>query len=329
MDSFAVLKYARVSARKARLVADLVRGKDVAQAIEMLTFADKKSAPLIKKLVESAVANAEHAASRSSESLDVDELFVKTITVDAGPSLRRFRPRDQGAKKDESHHRRPRHAGGLIMGQKVHPTGFRVGITAGWDSKWFADRDYGRFVAEDLKIREHVKERLNSAGVSKILIERAANKAKVFVHAAKPGIILGKRATGLDALRQELQQLTSTEVYVHIIEVRKVETESVLVAENIAQQLVKRVAFRRAMKKAIASARRAGAKGIKVMCTGRLGGAEMSRQEWYREGRVPLHTLRADIDYGFAEAETTYGIVGVKVWIFKGEKLAGEESRQF
>ena len=215
------------------------------------------------------------------------------------------------------------------MGQKVHPTGFRVGITAGWDSKWFADRDYGRFVAEDLKIREHVKERLNSAGVSKILIERAANKAKVFVHAAKPGIILGKRATGLDALRQELQQLTSTEVYVHIIEVRKVETESVLVAENIAQQLVKRVAFRRAMKKAIASARRAGAKGIKVMCTGRLGGAEMSRQEWYREGRVPLHTLRADIDYGFAEAETTYGIVGVKVWIFKGEKLAGEESRQF
>jgi len=215
------------------------------------------------------------------------------------------------------------------MGQKVHPTGFRVGITAGWDSKWFADKDYGRYLAEDLKIREHVKDRLNSAGVSKILIERAANKAKVFVHAAKPGIILGKRATGLDALRQELQQLTSTEVYVNIIEVRKVETESVLVAENIAQQLVKRVAFRRAMKKAITSARRAGAKGIKVMCTGRLGGAEMSRQEWYREGRVPLHTLRADVDYGFAEAETTYGTIGVKVWIFKGEKLAGEESRQF
>jgi len=215
------------------------------------------------------------------------------------------------------------------MGQKVHPTGFRVGITAGWDSKWFADKDYGRYLAEDLKIREHVKDRLNSAGVSKILIERAANKAKVFVHAAKPGIILGKRATGLDALRQELQQLTSTEVYVNIIEVRKVETESVLVAENIAQQLVKRVACRRAMKKAITSARRAGAKGIKVMCTGRLGGAEMSRQEWYREGRVPLHTLRADVDYGFAEAETTYGTIGVKVWIFKGEKLAGEESRQF
>jgi small subunit ribosomal protein S3 len=215
------------------------------------------------------------------------------------------------------------------MGQKVHPVGFRVGITAGWDSKWYADKDYGRYLAEDLKIRAHVKQRLNSAGVSKILIERTANKARVFVHAAKPGIILGKRATGLDALRAELQQLTSTEVYVNTIEVRKVETESVLVAENIAAQLVKRVSFRRAMKKAITSARRAGAKGIKVMCTGRLGGAEMSRQEWYREGRVPLHTLRADVDYGFAEAQTTYGVIGVKVWIFKGEKLAGEENRQF
>ena len=215
------------------------------------------------------------------------------------------------------------------MGQKVNPIGFRVGITAGWDSKWFAERDYGRYVAEDMKIRAHVKDKLNSAGVSRVLIERAANKAKVYVHAAKPGIILGKRATGLDALRSELQALTSTEVYVNIIEVRKVETEALLVAENIAAQLVKRVSFRRAMKKAITQARRAGAKGIKVMCCGRLGGAEMSRQEWYREGRVPLHTLRADIDYGLAEAKTTYGIIGVKVWIFKGEKLAGEESRQF
>jgi small subunit ribosomal protein S3 len=215
------------------------------------------------------------------------------------------------------------------MGQKVHPVGFRVGITNGWDSKWFAERDYGRYVAEDMKIRAHVRERLASAGVSRVLIERAANKAKVYVHAAKPGIILGKRATGLDALRAELQKLTSTEVYVNIIEVRKVETEAYLVAENIAAQLVKRVSFRRAMKKAIQQSRRAGAKGIKVMCTGRLGGAEMSRQEWYREGRVPLHTLRADVDYGLAEAHTTYGTIGVKVWIFKGEKLTAEEAKQF
>lgn len=213
------------------------------------------------------------------------------------------------------------------MGQKVHPVGFRVGITTGWDSKWYADKDYRRYLEEDLKIRQHVKEKLSSAGISKILIERAANKAKVFIHAAKPGIILGKRATGLDALRADLQRLTSTDVYVHIMEVRKVDTEAILVAENIAAQLVKRVSFRRAMKKAITQARRAGAKGIKVMCSGRLGGAEMSRTEWYREGRVPLHTLRANVDYGLAEAKTSYGVIGVKVWIFKGEILPGDESR--
>ena len=214
------------------------------------------------------------------------------------------------------------------MGQKVHPVGFRVGITQPWESNWYADRDYRRYLQEDLKIREHIKRKLVSAGVARILIERAANKAKVFVHAAKPGIILGKRATGLDALRNELQKLCETEVFVNIIEVRKVETEAVLVAENIAAQLVKRVSFRRAMKKAITQAQRAGAKGIKVMCSGRLGGAEMSRKEWYREGRVPLHTLRADVDYGLAEAKTTYGVLGVKVSIFKGEKLAGEEPRR-
>jgi len=212
------------------------------------------------------------------------------------------------------------------MGQKVNPVGFRVGITAPWDSNWYADKDYKRYLEEDIRIRKHIHSRLHSAGVSRILIERAANKAKVFVHAAKPGVILGKRATGLDALRNELQTLTSTEVFLNIIEVRKVETEAILVAENIAQQLVKRVSFRRAMKKAITQARRAGAKGVKVMCAGRLGGAEMSRTEWYREGRVPLHTLRADVDYGLAEAHTTYGVIGVKVWIFKGEKLPGEDA---
>jgi small subunit ribosomal protein S3 len=172
-----------------------------------------------------------------------------------------------------------------------------------------------------------VKDKLSSAGISKVVIERAANKAKIFIHAAKPGVILGKRATGLDALRAELQTMSSTEVFVHIMEVRKVETDATLVAENIAAQLVKRVSFRRAMKKSITQAQRAGAKGIKVMCSGRLGGAEMSRKEWYREGRVPLHTLRADVDYGFAEANTTYGIIGVKVWIFKGEIIPGEEAK--
>ncbi len=213
------------------------------------------------------------------------------------------------------------------MGQKVHPIGFRVGVTTGWDSKWYADKDYGRYLAEDIRIRQHVKRKLSSAGISKILIERAANKAKVYIHAAKPGIILGKRASGLDVLRAELQRLTSTEVFVHIMEVRKVETEAVLVAENIAAQLVKRVSFRRAMKKAITQASRAGARGIKVMCSGRLGGSEMSRSESYREGRVPLHTLRANIDYGLAEAKTSWGVIGVKVWIFKGEFVPGEEPK--
>ncbi|MFK7928269.1 MAG: 30S ribosomal protein S3 [Myxococcota bacterium] len=210
------------------------------------------------------------------------------------------------------------------MGQKINPVGFRVGVTRGWDSNWFAEKDYARYLEEDLQIRKYINEKLRNASVSKIVIERAANKAKVFVHAAKPGIILGKRTTGLEALRHELQQMVSTEVYVTVMEVRKVETDALLVAENIAAQLVKRVSFRRAMKKALTSAKRAGAKGIKVMCAGRLGGAEMSRREWYLEGRVPLHTLRADVDYGLAEAKTTYGVIGVKVWIFKGEIMPGD-----
>jgi small subunit ribosomal protein S3 len=211
------------------------------------------------------------------------------------------------------------------MGQKVHPTGFRVGVVRGWESQWFAEKDYERNLHEDVAIRKFIKEKYFHAGISRVNIERAANKAKVFIHAAKPGVILGKRATGLELLRSDLQKLTSTEIYANVIEVRKVETDAQLVAENIAAQLVKRVSFRRAMKKAVTQAQRAGAKGVKVMCGGRLGGSEMSRREWYHEGRVPLHTLRADIDFGQAVAKTTYGVIGVKVWIFKGEILPGDE----
>mgnify|MGYP002712057223 CR=1 FL=1 len=214
------------------------------------------------------------------------------------------------------------------MGQKIHPHGFRVGVTQGWDSRWYADKNYAKFLEEDLKIRQHVHKLLASAQISKVLIERAANKTKVFIYAGKPGIILGKRATGLDAVRNDLQRLCSTEVFVQTMEVRKVDTDAALVAQNIAAQLVKRVSFRRAMKKAVHQSRRAGAKGVKVMCAGRLGGAEMSRREWYRDGRVPLHTLRANVDYGFAEAKTSYGIIGVKVWIFKGEILPGDENQR-
>jgi small subunit ribosomal protein S3 len=211
------------------------------------------------------------------------------------------------------------------MGQKVHPIGFRVGVIRDWNSRWYAEKNFQRFLHEDLEIRRYLKKKLYHAGISKVTIERAANKAKVYVHAAKPGIIIGKRASGLDALRGDLQKMSETEIFLNVIEVRKVETDAQLVAENIGAQLEKRVSFRRAMKKAVTQARRSGAKGIKVMCGGRLGGAEMSRREVYREGRVPAHTLRADIDYGLAEAKTTYGVIGVKVWIFKGEVLPGEE----
>lgn len=214
------------------------------------------------------------------------------------------------------------------MGQKVNPIGFRVGITRPWDSKWFAERgDYQRFLHEDLKIRRFLKARLAAAGVSKIRVERAANKAKVFIFAAKPGVVIDKKAQGLDRIRLELQKQIKTELFLNVMEVRKVDTDAQLVAENVAAQLEKRVSFRRAMKKSMTQSRKAGAKGIKIMCAGRLGGAEMSRTEWYREGRVPLHTLRADVDYGFAEAKTTYGVIGVKVWIFKGEIMPGEEDR--
>jgi small subunit ribosomal protein S3 len=213
------------------------------------------------------------------------------------------------------------------MGQKVNPVGFRVGITRPWESKWYAEKDFQRFLHEDIAIRKFLKEKLYVAGISKIRIERAANKAKVYIHAAKPGVIIDKRARGLDALRADLQGLVATEVFLNVMEVRKVDADALLVAENVAAQLEKRVSFRRAMKKAITQAKKSGAKGVKVMCAGRLGGSEMSRTEWYRDGRVPLHTLRADVDYGLAEAKTTYGTIGVKVWIYRGEFTAAEDER--
>lgn len=211
------------------------------------------------------------------------------------------------------------------MGQKVHPVGFRLGTIRTWDSRWYADKSYADDLHEDLRIRRFLKKRLKGAQVSKIIIERAAKKAKVFVYAARPGMIIGKRCAGLEQLKGELNKVTKTEVFLNIIEVRKVELDAQLVAENIAAQLEKRVSFRRAMKKAVQGTMRAGAQGVKIMCAGRLGGADMGRREWYREGRVPLHTLRADIDYGYAVSRTTYGVIGVKVWIFKGEILPGDE----
>jgi len=210
------------------------------------------------------------------------------------------------------------------LGQKVNPIGFRLGVIKTWDSKWYAEADYAKNLHEDLKIRKYLKKRLYNSGISKIEIERAANKTKINIHAARPGLIIGKKGAEVELLKKDLASITSKEIFININEVRKPELDAQLVAENVALQLERRIAFRRAMKKSVTSSLKFGAKGIRITCSGRLGGAEMSRTEWYREGRVPLHTLRADIDYGFAEAKTTYGIIGVKVLIFKGEVLPGQ-----
>lgn len=205
------------------------------------------------------------------------------------------------------------------MGQKVHPTGFRLGSTKTWDTRWYADKEYSTLLLEDIQIRDWLKRRLAHASVSKIVIERPAKKARINIHSARPGIIIGKKGADIEKLKQDIQKEAQTDVQINIMEVRKPEADAQLIAFNVAQQLERRVAFRRAMKRAVTSAIRLGAKGIRINCAGRLGGGEIARTEWYREGRVPLHTLRADIDYGMAEAKTTYGIIGIKVWVFKGE----------
>ena len=207
------------------------------------------------------------------------------------------------------------------MGQKVNPIGFRLGINKEWDSKWYAGKEYSSFVYEDYCIRKFLKKKLAQAGVSKIEIERAANKVKLKIHTARPGLVIGRKGAEIQNLTKELTKIIDREFFIDIQEVRKPEVDAQLLAENIAMQLVRRVSFRRAMKKSVSSALRFGVQGIKISCSGRLGGAEMARREWYRKGRVPLHTIRADIDYGFAEAYTTYGVIGIKVTIFNGEIL--------
>jgi small subunit ribosomal protein S3 len=206
------------------------------------------------------------------------------------------------------------------MGQKVNPVGLRVGINRTWDSRWFAARgEYGKLLHEDMAIREHIMKQQRQAGISKVVIERPHKKCRVTVHTARPGVLIGKKGADIEKLRSQLARLTDSEVHLNIVEVRKPEIDATLVAEGIGQQLERRVAFRRAMKRAVQTALRSGAVGIRINVAGRLGGAEIARTEWYREGRVPLHTLRADIDFGYAKAQTAYGVIGIKVWIFKGE----------
>ncbi len=207
------------------------------------------------------------------------------------------------------------------MGQKVNPIGLRLGIVKTWDSKWYADKDYAKYVYEDFRVRKFLKKKLYHAGISKIEIERFAKQIRIRVFASRPGIIIGKKGSEIALLKKDLEKMLSSDVLIDIKEVRRAETDAQLVAENIALQLERRIAFRRAMKRSVSTAMRFGAKGIKIICSGRLGGAEMARTEWYKEGRIPLHTLRADIDYGFIEARTTYGAIGIKVFIFKGEVI--------
>jgi small subunit ribosomal protein S3 len=214
------------------------------------------------------------------------------------------------------------------MGQKVNPIGLRLGINRTWDSRWFANRDYANLLHEDLKLRKYLMDRLSQAGISRVVIERPAKKARITIHTARPGVVIGKKGADIEKLRSDLGKTTGGEVNLNIVEIRKPEIDAKLVAEAISQQLERRVAFRRAMKRAVQSAMRLGAQGIRINCSGRLGGAEIARLEWYREGRVPLHTLRADVDFGTATAKTTYGTCGVKVWVFKGEVMAHDPMAQ-
>jgi small subunit ribosomal protein S3 len=211
------------------------------------------------------------------------------------------------------------------MGQKVNPIGLRLGINKTWDSRWFSGKDYADKLHEDLRIRKYLKKRMAAAGIAKIVIERPAKKAHIAIHTARPGVVIGKKGADIEKIKKELEQFTKDDVQLNIVEVRKPELDATLIAESVAQQLERRVTFRRAMKRAVQSCLRMGAEGIRINVSGRLGGAEIARMEWYREGRVPLHTLRADVDYGIATALTTYGIIGVKVWVFKGEILNDDE----
>ena len=329
MEARAKLSFVRLSPQKTRLVVDMVRGRKVQEVMNILKFSPQKAAGDCFAFGQfSGCQRRTKRCIRYRSALREDD-YGRSGSGFAAVSSACSRAGDQNPQTDQSYSRRTRRKiiasrGGDSLGQKVHPIGFRLGVIKTWESKWYAEGDYAKLLHEDIKLRNYLKKRLYHAGISKIELERAANKAKINIFAARPGIIIGKKGSEVEALKKELAKLTDKEVFINIQEVRKPEIDAQLVAENVALQLERRVAFRRAMKKAVSMSLKFGAQGIKINCSGRLGGAEMSRTEWYREGRVPLHTLRADIDYGFAEAKTTYGIIGVKVLIFKGEILARE-----
>ena len=326
---------------KARRVVDMVRGLPVDDALALLQFAPQAASETVYKVLESAVANAE-----TTEGLDAGDLVVSVATVDEGPTMKRWRPRAQGRatriNKRTSHitlavqpaavvartKNKTQKNGAGLMGQKINPNGFRLGISTDHKSRWYADKLYKAYVGEDVAIRKLLSKGMERAGISKVEIERTRDRVRVDIHTARPGIVIGRRGAEADRIRGELEKLTGKQVQLNILEVKNPEMDAQLVAQGVAEQLSGRVQFRRAMRKAMQTTMRSGAKGIRIQCSGRLNGAEMSRTEFYREGRVPLHTLRADIDYGFYEAKTTFGRIGVKVWIYKGEVAGTRAERQ-
>ena len=337
-EAKAVARMLRVSPQKLNLVAQLIRGRKASAALADLQFSRKRIAVDVKKCLESAIANAEN-----NHDLEVDDLVVAEAHVGNGIVMKRFAPRGRGRSgRVFKPFCAPDHRGSSgrgrgwrlrarekTMGQKINPIGLRLGINRTWDSRWFAGKnEYGKLLHEDVKIREILHKELKQAAVARIVIERPHKKCRVTIHSARPGVVIGKKGADIDKLRKRVADITASDVVINIVEIRKPELDATLVAELIAQQLERRVAFRRAMKRAVQSAMRLGAEGIRINCSGRLGGAEIARMEWYREGRVPLHTLRADIDYGVATAFTTFGTCGVKVWIFKGEILEHDPMAQ-
>ena len=307
----AVNKNVRTSPRKLALVCNFIKGKKADVALRDLEFSRKRIAKEVSKTVKSAISNAEN-----NYQLDIDNLFVKEAYVGKSLVMKRFRPR---AKGRASPIKKPFSRITIVLHE----------INRGWDSTWFAKKkDFGKYLIEDFKIRKYIKKNITNSGVSEIIIERSSKKCTVSIHTSRPGFVIGKKGSDIEKIKKNIMKITDSDVNVNIKEIKKPEINSNLVAENIAQQLVKRVAYRRAMKRAMQSAMRLNAKGIKVMLSGRLAGNEIARTEWLREGSIPSHTLRADIDYGFAEALTTYGIIGVKVWIYKGELMAKDVEKE-
>ena len=328
---------------KARRVVDMVRGLRVDEALALLQFAPQAASETVYKVLESAIANAE-----TTEGLAVADLVVSVAMVDEGPDDEALASACAGSRDPHQQAHQPHHAGraagrgrcrqeerqrqqerkGCLMGQKINPNGFRLGISTDHKSRWYADKLYKSYVGEDVAIRTLLSKGMERAGISKVEIERTRDRVRVDIHTARPGIVIGRRGAEADRIRGELEKLTGKQVQLNILEVKNPEVDAQLVAQGVAEQLSGRVQFRRAMKKAMQTSMRSGAKGIRIQCSGRLNGAEMSRTEFYREGRVPLHTLRADIDYGFYEAKTTFGRIGVKVWIYKGEVAGTRAERQ-